>query len=197
MVLKGHVATMRFSIDVGYGDEPRVGRADQAETTDQKIARDLNGDFHDQIVEAMKIQVSTTLGQGFDVESVVIRAGSVEILAIIVAASVFLRSYNDFAGQLNQAIDNTRNILRSMLAAYRIVPAARVAVQGSWFPGNALAGARQQAAPQPPANAGPPAGTSSTASAQLFNSTRLLLSWAVITDILLLGILAAVLLTRR
>jgi len=174
-----------------------VVRAGQTETTDQQIARELNGDLHDQIVEAMKIQVSTTLGQGFDVESVVIRTGSVEILAIIVAASVFLRSYNDFTGQLNQAIDNTRNVLRSILAASRIVPAAQFAIQGSWFPGNALAGARQQAAPQPLANPAPPAGTSPTPSAQLLNSTRLLLSWAVITDILLLGILAAVLLTRR
>jgi len=197
-VLNGHVATMRFAVDYGFDSSlAQMQTTQETKTPDEAIAKVLNGDMHQQIFEAVKFQVATALGPGFDVESLVIRAGSVEILAAIVAVAAFLRSYNDFAEQLSKAIENTRNVIRTILSVTSAIPRVSFNVQGSWFPGNALTSARERITITPPVRPSASVGMSRTNSEPPINPTRLLLILASVHTVLLLGIIAAIVITRR
>jgi hypothetical protein len=200
VVLNGHVATMRFRIDVGYSPElTQFARTREVDTIDQAIATALNRDMHQELYQAVKLQVIKTLGPGFDLESLVIQTGSIEIIAIITAAAVVLRSYNDFAEQLGKALENTRSIINSMLAVAQAIPRPQFTIQGNWFPGSALTTAQGQATNIPPS--APPTATTSTGASppntgRVWSSSQGIFFWALITDLILLGILLVLLIRR-
>ena len=196
--LTGHVATMRFAVDYGSdAGSTNVPATQETNTTDEAIAKVLNREMHQQMLEAVKFQVAAALGPGFDVESLVIRSGSIEILVAIAAVAAVLRNYNDFVEQLNKAVENTRNIVRTLLSVAPGVPRASFIVQGRWIPGTALTSARDQMTITAPAEPAAPVGTSRASNERPIDSSRLLLIWALVTTILLLGIIVAIVITRK
>jgi hypothetical protein len=198
IVLTGHVATLHYSIDFGpqarriLGRQARTAEEEIRPASDGDIAQQIEGRYGEYLHTVISTQLATTLGPGFDVEEITIRVGSIEIIALITAASVALRDYNDFIERLRKAAENTRSLIKIILQG---LPGGRTGwptvedftITGNWTPGIALSSAKERLSI---ATFSGPVDTNRTSRGFQWPLAQILFVWAVVSCTLLLAILA-------
>jgi hypothetical protein len=207
IVLTGHVATLHYSIDFGrqarYVLAPqgrsRISEEEERLASDEEIAHQIQDMYGEYLQSVISTQLATTLGPGFGLERMTIRAGSIELIALITAASVVLRDYNDFIERLRQAAENTRSLIKITLQG---LPRGRggwstvedFSIRGHWTPGIALSTAKERLST---ATFTRPMDTSGTSPGSPWKLTQVLLTWALVSCTLLLAILISLIIQGR
>jgi hypothetical protein len=124
ITITGEVATVTFAVEFddpyeqlaklqikdvrGPDRPPFVG--------EDAILYRLRTEDYDSIQNTTRRLVQDALGPRFDIEPLIIKhGGSIEIIAVITAISAILGNYNELMSRLNQAIENTRRALRTIL----------------------------------------------------------------------------------
>jgi hypothetical protein len=91
-----------------------------------------------------------SLGREFDVDPVMVRRGSIEIIAVITAVAAVIRDYDEFVSKLEEAIARSRSAIRTVIEA--IADVKQLLLDVSWVPSAGLL-AVQERLPSSPESA--------------------------------------------
>lgn len=187
--VSGDLATVRIHIEV-YGDPstdaPPIEQQPAIESRERDLAEILL-ERRENVAGVLRSRLRHT-NDSLQVDVAIVR-GSVEILAVISAVGLAIKSYAEFAESLDKATVLTKRYVGRLVGD--VVGDATTVVSGTWQPGQAVERLAASApAPEPPAvpvpYVGPPA----------YPLLRLLLPYAALACLTVIALVVAFRATR-
>jgi hypothetical protein len=175
--IAGQVA--EISVYVEFSET--YGRGENTEAEVQTLEM-LDRRYRENLQSDVAKGIRRIVGRDFDVDPLIIRPGSIEVLVIITTISAVLANYNEFMERLFKAAEHTRRVVRNAIAAVGAAQEGQYSVLSSVTTGSALESISEGLAAQSQPQSTGIASTllpAPAASGSVDSSTRIFL-WAIL-----------------
>ncbi|MGH3105020.1 MAG: hypothetical protein ACRDN6_13080 [Gaiellaceae bacterium] len=202
LLVVGHVATMDFLVsfpDLEEADYQPRGDVRGSNVDLDRLLRKKS--VHADLESRVNAEVKGALGPEFEVESVIVKGGSLELIAAIMTVSSVVVNYNTLIEGIERAVNNTRRIISGFLRVTLGARGGREVLQmemtADWVRGTGLVRAETRAAMQQRASAAAlataPVAAAPAATLVGGDAQRVLLAYFLLSHTALIGILIALL----
>ena len=198
LLIVGHVATMEFFVTFP-DEEENYGDVQTGRPSPERLLRKKS--THEALESRVNAEVKAALGPEFEIESVIVKRGSLEVIAAIMTVSSVVSNYNTLIEGIERAVNNTRRalsgILRTTVRPRNGQEAVQMSMTANWTRGSGLIRAETRATAARPRPSSPdtpqPAAPVAGSGVMTFDTQRLLFGYFILSHTALIAILIALL----